>query len=235
MNDKQNAKKSMYQAVLQVLSENRLYYEEIPVFEKSVTELGITFNQIGDLAEQQTISTLKGTTNTKHETEIRLVNETIKTSAVLFVLAKDLKDEKLLAKTNLSKSTMYHAQGNEMLSIARRIQTEATAHAQELQDYGIKDTDILALQTIINEYDNILVAPRVVISESKQKTANLVHLFAYADTLLNDRIDKLMRIFRESAPDFYTLYFNARNVINTAARKRKTDSPEEKPEEEKEI
>jgi hypothetical protein len=62
------------------------------------------------------------------------------------------------------------------------------------------------------------------VEESKQQTANLVHLFAYTDTLLHDRLNKLMRVFKDTEPDFYGLYFNARNVINTAARKRKTNT-----------
>jgi hypothetical protein len=189
---------------------------------------------MGDLAEKQTKARIKGVTNTKNEIEIRLVNETINISTILFVLAKDLKDEKLLAQANLTKSMMYQAQENEMLSMSRRIFAEATAHAHELQDYGIKDTDISALQTVISEYSKIIVAPRVVISESKQATANLIHLFAYTDSLLNDRIDRLMRLFKKSEPDFYALYFNARNIINTATRKRKTNETEEDKEEGKE-
>jgi hypothetical protein len=227
MTEKQNAKKDMYQAVLQVLLENQSYYKEIPVFEEAVTEMENTLIQMGDLVKQQIKATLKGIMNTKNEIETHLVNETLKISAVLSVLVKDLKDENLLIEVLLTKSMMYHSPKNEMLNMSQRVLAKATTYAHELQDYGIKDTDILTLQTLVNDYDKIMTVPRVVISESKQATATLVELFAYADTLLNDRLDKLMQLFKDSAPDFYALYFNTRNIINTAARKRKTDEQEE--------
>jgi hypothetical protein len=227
MNDKQVAKMNMCQAVMQILSENSMKYQDIPIFKNTVDELGNTVVEIGNVAKEQTKANLKGASATKTEIEIRLVNETLKISSVLFVVAKDLKDENLLAKTMITKSTMYQAQGNEILNIARRILTEAINHAPQLREYGIRDNDIPILQSVIDEYDKIIVAPRVAITESKQQTANLVHLFAYTDTLLHDRLDKLMRVFKDTEPDFYGLYFNARNVINTAYRKRKVNTGEE--------
>ncbi|MDR0605664.1 MAG: hypothetical protein LBG80_15310, partial [Bacteroidales bacterium] len=83
------------------------------------------------------------------------------------------------------------------------------------------------LQNVINEYEPLIIAPRAVVSKTKQITANLAHIFADADTLLNDRLDKLMSIFKTSAPDFYAEYFNSRNVINTSARKKPSDTTKE--------
>jgi hypothetical protein len=48
-------------------------------------------------------------------------------------------------------------------------------------------------------------------------------LFVAADSIIYDKLDKLVRLFKTSKPEFFTLYNNARNVVNTAARKRKND------------
>jgi hypothetical protein len=48
-------------------------------------------------------------------------------------------------------------------------------------------------------------------------------LFAETDSVLYDRLDKLVTLFKTSAPDFYALYRNARNIIDTAKRSRKPD------------
>jgi hypothetical protein len=52
-------------------------------------------------------------------------------------------------------------------------------------------------------------------------TDSLRELFVAADSIVYDKLDKLIRLFNSSSPEFFTLYGNARNIINTAVRKRK--------------
>lgn len=227
MTDKQSAKWKMYLLVLQILKEQQALFAGIPVFENLIKELEEICNQIKIVTEEQEKKTLRGTSNLKNEAEIRLVTETVKIGNVLSVLATDLNDKILLSKTIVNKSMMYHALDTEALNIARRILKEALANAGNLRDYGLNDNDIQSLQNVINEYEPLIIAPRAVVSKTKQITANLAHIFADADTLLNDRLDKLMSIFKTSAPDFYAEYFNSRNVINTSARKKPSDTTKE--------
>jgi hypothetical protein len=51
------------------------------------------------------------------------------------------------------------------------------------------------------------------IGERKQKTTNLAQLFAGLDSTLYDRLDKLLVLFKHSAPEFYGEYRTARNII----------------------
>jgi hypothetical protein len=62
-----------------------------------------------------------------------------------------------------------------------------------------------------------------VVGERKVYTDNLRELFVTADSIVYDKLDKLIRLFKTSSPDFFALYGNARNVVNTAARKRKSE------------
>jgi hypothetical protein len=72
----------------------------------------------------------------------------------------------------------------------------------------------------------LLNVPSGVIGEHKLYTSNLRELFVAADSIIYDRLDKLIRLFKTSSPDFFNLYSNARNVVNTAARKRKNAATE---------
>jgi hypothetical protein len=54
-------------------------------------------------------------------------------------------------------------------------------------------------------------------------TGNIKQLFAETDSTLYDRLDRLVTLFKTSSPDFYALYKNARNIIDTAKRSRKPD------------
>ena len=64
------------------------------------------------------------------------------------------------------------------------------------------------------------------IGECKQKTTNLVQLFAGLDSTLYDKLDKLMALFKQSEPDFYDEYRTARNIIFNRERTRTSKKDE---------
>jgi hypothetical protein len=49
----------------------------------------------------------------------------------------------------------------------------------------------------------------------------LSELFVVADSIADDKLDKLIRLFKTSSLDFFALHGNAWNIVNTAARRRK--------------
>jgi hypothetical protein len=233
MTDKQIAKLNMLQTVIRVLDGNASLYADIPVFVKTVNDLkGIT-KEIEQVGGAQSKTRLQGITVEKNESETALVNRIVTMANVLSVLAVDTNNVTLLPKTRVTKSLLYRSHHNEQLSIARHIHAAALAHADVLAQYGISVDAIYELESAISRYENLIGAPCAVIAETKTVTASLVYLLADTDTLLNDRLDRLMSLFKISAPDFYATYFNARNIINTAARKRK--QPEQKEEENKDL
>jgi hypothetical protein len=73
-----------------------------------------------------------------------------------------------------------------------------------------------------------MTAPTSEIGKRKVQTGTLRELFVQTDSLIYDKLDKIMRPFKTSNPDLFALYSNARNIINTAARKRKTKDAEPK-------
>ncbi len=49
----------------------------------------------------------------------------------------------------------------------------------------------------------------------KAATTQLDEAFALADTILNDRLDKLALQFEDSNPQFFTAYTNARIIVDS--------------------
>lgn len=227
MNDKQNAKQNMHKTVSLVLSEYSGVYSAVPAMNDAVDKLNGLITEIDEAAKKQSKNEVKGTSKEKNAAETHLVTESIKVAGALFVLAEDDKNQTLQLRATVTKSMMYHPADNETLNIAKRIFSDAQTHAERLSYYGINSADIDTLGAAIAAYEPLIAKPRAVTAGITQVTANLVHLFAQADTLLNDRIDKLMSQFKTSAPEFYAVYFNARNIINTSARKRKDDPGED--------
>ncbi|MDR1337288.1 MAG: hypothetical protein LBK22_10720 [Tannerella sp.] len=211
MTDKQIAKLNMLQTVIRVLDANESLYTGIPVFVKTVNDLKGVTQEIEQAGKVQPEANLQGITGDRNESETALVNRTVTMANVLSVMAVDTNNATMLPKAKVTKSLLYRSHNSEQLSIARRIHTEALAHADAVAQYGISVDAIYELETAIGRYENQIAAK----TETETATASPVHLFADADTLLNDRLDKLMSVFKIPAADFYGSYFYAR-IINTA-------------------
>ncbi|MDR1102781.1 MAG: hypothetical protein LBL42_03390 [Tannerella sp.] len=215
MTDRQIAKLNMLQTVIRVLDANESLYTGIPVFVKTVNDLKGVTQAIEKAEEVQSTANLQGMTGDRNESETALVNRIVTMANVLSVLAVDTNNVTMLPKTRVTKSLLYHSSNSEQVSIARRIHTEALAHVNAVAQYGISVGAIYELETAISRYENLIAAPHAAVAETETAVANPVHLFADADTLLNDRLDKLMSLFKMPATDFYGTYFNARNISHT--------------------
>jgi hypothetical protein len=82
------------------------------------------------------------------------------------------------------------------------------------------------METAIDAFQTVITKPMDTIAGRKQKTTNLVQLFAKLDSTLYDKLDKIMVLFKESHPDFYNKYRTSRNLILTSRRKQNKESEE---------
>ncbi|MDR2139610.1 MAG: hypothetical protein LBP50_08685 [Tannerella sp.] len=209
----------MLQTVIRVLDEHEVLYTDIPAFIKTVNDLKHITKEMERLGEVQSKTALQEIINEKNASETALVNRVVTMANVLSVLAADTNNTAMRSRISVTKSLLYWLSGNEQLSIARRIHTEALAHADTIAAYGISVGAIYELETAVSRHENRMAAPQSV-AETKTAAESLVRLFADTDTLLNDRLDRLMSLFEAPEPDFYEAYFNARNVISAAVRRR---------------
>lgn len=67
---------------------------------------------------------------------------------------------------------------------------------------------------------------RVSVSERKAAHEKLAKLFAQTDALLKNQLDRLMVRFRETEPELYATYQNARRIIPYGVRHEKKKEPE---------
>ncbi|MDR3193921.1 MAG: hypothetical protein LBT76_01345 [Tannerella sp.] len=217
MTEKQLAKQQMLQKVIRTLDENESLYATIPVFVKTAQDLKNVANAIKMGAESQPIMNLLESTVKRNESETALVNRLIVTASILSLLAVDTDNTALLSKVSLTKSQLYRMPHCEQVFIARRIHAEALAHVETIINYGITANAIYELETVISRYENLLAALDADAVTSKRQAVTLEYLLADSDTLLNDRMDKLMRLFKTSHPNFYAAYFNVRNIVRAVA------------------
>jgi hypothetical protein len=222
MNDRQIAKLSMYQKVLTVCDENEQEYINLPAFVNAVSELKLQTTNIQSATLQQKETDSKGTTKDKSYAIDNLVERSLKVADPTYVYAFDTANNNLLQKVNVNKSMFYNIHDSVAVTLAKIIVAEAKNNKEALRDYGVNDADIADLEAAITQVEELINAPAGVISERKMYTGSLKELFVNADSIIYDKLDKFIRLFKTSSPEFFALYGNARNIVNTAARKRKT-------------
>jgi hypothetical protein len=222
MNDRQNAKWHMYRSVNNTCKKYETEYTHIGALKEAVNDLDKGINDIDREAQQQWSTQSKVSSIEKNELEIHLVQTTIKVSSLLYVYAFTTHDNELLVKTSTFKSILYRMHDNEKLVFAKSLASQIVPRLDVLAPYGINEALLKELEQAIADYDAAITKPRDTITEKKQYTGNLVRLFANVDSILYDRLDKLMVNFKVVPSAFFTDYTNARNLIITSARKKKS-------------
>jgi uncharacterized protein (UPF0297 family) len=222
MNDIQNAKLNMYQVVLNTYGNNRVIYESVPALVKVVDKLSGLVADIRKVEQQQAGTLVKGASNDKADAKNEMVRLNVLVANSVYVYAFETSNNTLLQKMSVNKNLLYKLHDNDLLAKSKDI-AETAAQTAGLEEYGITAAHLSALSKAIADYEALIVLPRLVVSDHKQYTTNLAQLFAAANSVLYDQSDKLIGLFKESNPDFVATYKTARNLINTAARKAKTE------------
>jgi hypothetical protein len=222
MTDKQDAKLKMYQKILNVCDEWSREYAGASATVSAVDELRQLELDIRVATKQQKESNPKGATKEKDSAFDRMTELSLKVADPLYVYGFNTGNSRLMEKVSVNKHMFYNVHDQEALTLAKIIAGEAEANASILPDYGINAADIAELDAAIAQVGKLINAPASVIGERKLRTGSLRELFVAADSVIFDKLDRLIRVFKTSSPEFFALYGNARNVINTAARKRKT-------------
>jgi hypothetical protein len=227
MNDRQESKLSRYQKVLDACNKYHSVYSDIPAFGQSVRQLSGNISDIVRAAQQQSGTITKGATAEKSAAFDRLVQQTVTMAKGLYVYAFRADNLMLLPKVRIPKSRMYRGYAMDAVIIAKNIAEEATSYADELLQYGIGEEELNALAETIEECEQLMNKPMETRDELKFYTGSLKQLFAVTDSTLYDELDQLIDLFRDSAPEFFTLYKFSRNIY-PASQKKDEEKGEEK-------
>jgi len=222
MNDRQNANLNMFQAVSNVLEAQKSKFENVVVINTAATDLKTKIGLIREADKSRQETHVKAASAEKQNTEDDLMNQTLMVARITNVYAFDTKNQSLILQTSITKSQFYNAQANEKVSMARIVLNKAKENELALKDYGLESRTLNTLTATLEAYEQLVVKPRDVITERKGQTVSMAQLFAETKSLLNDRMDKLITLYKESDPSFYDAYFSARSVINTSYRKENT-------------
>jgi hypothetical protein len=187
----------------------------------AVAQLEKDIAEIRQAAQQQADKITFGVTEEKNKSLDILVDQSLKIANIIYIHAFLNKDSVLLSKVNVNKSMFYNTHANDALTLANNIIAIANSHADIIKDLGIDQVEIDNLQNAINNFTPQIQKPQITMEERKVFTTNLKTLFASADSVIYDLLDKYITLFKSSVPDFYLQYKAARNIITLGRRNSK--------------
>lgn len=218
MNDRQNTKLNMAQRVSNVLDLYSGVYANITPMVTAAGELKTAIGDIRHTDTQRAAGSITAASEDKNKAEEAMVEIALRFANALYVIGFTSNNAELTVLSNLSARSFFNATDNESLTQARRIITLAEANAEVLATYGLDTAALTDLKNATETFASFITKPMDIIGSRKQKTTTLAQLFAELDSIFYDKLDKLMVLFKQSAPDFYGEYRTARNLINTAKK-----------------
>jgi hypothetical protein len=224
MNDKQNAKLNMAQRTSETLKRYESAYSGIAPMVAAVAALNTDIANIRETQKERGAVNVPASTLEKREAERQMIEPCVKVANALYVIGFTSDNKDLTTLQGLSENSFYRLNDNAALALARRMLDLAHQYAAELQDYGIGKAEIKAMEAAIEAFHALIAKPMDTIGTRKQKTTNLTQLFAGLDSTLYDKLDRLMVLFKQAAPEFYGEYRTARNIIFSNEGKSKKTS-----------
>ena len=126
--------------------------------------------------------------------------------------ASQQKNNELKTKFNFSKSSLGKGNEKDICIRCVNISKAADAILNELLAYNMSSDQIKILNKAATAYDKLISAPRQVRKADKSTNQEIEVLYHECDILLNERMDNMMLIYKNSQPDFYIEYTNARHI-----------------------
>lgn len=214
MTNIQSNKMNMYNSVVSYLGENETVTSTIPAFANILTGFEDKVKEIIDTEAMRELITA-GKTLDKNQEKDELIALMLKVMSGLNVYATIAGNNEVKQATDYTESDLRQGlRDNELLEKGYSVYNVAKDLKTELADYGVTDADVEAVKSNADEFAQAMGIKGAANAESKQTTATLKELFAQADDMLYDRLDKLAAVLKGGNERFYDGYKNARQIID---------------------
>lgn len=226
MNKSQINKWRMYSATVTLLDANNDLVSIVPDITQKLTDLKLKMSLIDtNLQVQETEH--KGITIEKNKLREDLRTLTLKVSEAVSAYAVTIKNQDLKTRSTYKPSQLRDYSDPELIDVALLIKNLAVPIVSDLGKFFISQTDIDSLLDLTEKFRGMLPLKRSANNVSKVATVNLAKTFKEIDKLFSEEIDLLISPFRFSKPDFYSMYKNARMIVDyvTGRTKKETEKP----------
>jgi hypothetical protein len=135
-------------------------------------------------------------------------------SGVLQAYAHDTGNLDLAEAIKTSKSDITRLRDQDVEAIVSKVLAVADEKLEDLADFGTTESNITEIKNTLEEFKGLIGKPRVILNEKYVAIASLEGFYDETNSVLKNKLDKLMLIFRESNSEFFDGYIRARAIVN---------------------
>ena len=157
-----------------------------------------------------------GAAQAKRDALLELGDAAFEVAGAVYSFASQSRDADLAAKVNFSRTAVTAGKENIVVARCQTVLDCATTNLDSLDDHGLTQAKLTALKQKLTAFDTLRSLPRQAIAAGAAATKALERLFPETDTLLAERIDRVVWQFRVSEPDFYEKYQVSRRIVDPA-------------------
>lgn len=121
-------------------------------------------------------------------------------------------DYVLQKKADFTSSSWYKFSEEELVTQAMIVRNLAVPLSTSLGAVGATEADVILLELSMNSFTDAISGPSLAIDQRKNDNKRVVELLDQIRTVLNDKLDILMRSFEVDSPALYDLYLSARAI-----------------------
>ncbi len=214
MNKTQINQKEMYDTVLSYLDNNSALWSSIPKVGEFKNQLTDVVTQITNAQyAQQEAQVYLGKNKTQLKSTVAQKADILNDSLEAFALVTG--NDKLAGQMAASYSQLNRMRNADFIPAVQAIIAAAEDNMEVLQaEYGVTAQQVQGLKTDLDEFLAINGLPRAYQVASVQATKDLELLFVEAKDA-QEKLDKVMSIFKRRDPNFYSGYEAARVIVDS--------------------
>ncbi len=215
MNARNEAKLSMYNAVITHAEANTTITATVPAFATQVTTLRSIYNDIVDAVQNET-KAITGVAMDKTQVRQIATDLALQVSAAVFSYAAATSNNTLKEQVNFTATGFKKMRDEMVVPNCNNIHNIATTHLASLAPYGLTTTVLSDLADATQAYADIIATPRNAVAQRTSYSEAIKNLMKDADSLLKLQMDKVALQFKINNPEFYNAYKQNRIILDAA-------------------
>jgi hypothetical protein len=217
MNDILENRLSMYMAVQTFYTENQAAIDAVPALPPLFTQFNTHVTKIVDFAGPASAD-ITGSAVDKKDKRVALTSAILKVCDAFSAWCYNNGDNTKAELFDETQASLDRMRDTALYTFAKNLELEADPVVLDLADYMVVPADITALADAAAAFLVFLKQPKYKRSERSAKLRHMTLEFKLASDLLNDKLDKSMKVFNSIDPVLYTTYQIVRKIDDTGAQ-----------------
>jgi len=210
----------MYKNVIMICAEHQPVWTTMPAFVTAYDKLVSKTEELSLVGNEQSSKTV-GTKKLKDAQHKAIAEKANLVAESLRSLAFESGNIELAEQLHFSHTALLKSNSEKVLQLIDRIVVAADAHAAQLVDRGIAQSQIDELPVVKEQLALAFTQMRNAVVHRKQQTELLAERSKEITHLLKNSMDKLVNVIRPGHPEFYALYKAARTIVDLKGKSNK--------------